>query len=68
MPNYMTVEQASIELDVHKNTILNMIGDGRLTATRFDEKETSPWMIDPDSVKAYKKAKSKTGPLKATAK
>lgn len=52
---YCKVTEAKNELGVSRETIVNMIRDGRIRAKKFGDKHKSPWYIERESLVAWKK-------------
>lgn len=64
MADYLTVEQAAETLGLSIRMVQYLINTGAIEAKKYDpDKVTSPWLIDPASVKAYQKQKA--APAKA---
>jgi len=63
------VDEAAEYLGISRRAVIYAIERGDLTGRKLNpEKETSGWVLSWSDVKAYKKSKGKTGPLKAEAK
>ena len=51
--NYITIKQARERLKASRNTIINMIKEGKIAAFKINESGNSSWRINEDSFNEY---------------